>query len=123
MHGFADKKVAAILGRERVASINRRPAGGREVIGSLRDQQGGGSEIIDAALVIRRGDRDDRLRACQRGDAVEVALLDDDVSNRDVVEDGKTIPPIVVRRAELRVAGDSFELFCIETESKITSAD
>ena len=123
VHGFADEKVAAILRSERVAAINRRTAGGREVIGSLRDQQGGGSVIIDPAFVFWRGDRDDRLCACERGDAVDVALLDDDLADRDVVEDGKTIPPIVVRCTELRMASDCFDLLRPGTETEVAPAD
>src|SRR2546425_6105200 len=123
VHRFADEKVAAIVGRECVAAINRRATGGREVIGSLWDQQRGGSEIIDPALVIRAGDRYDRLRPGQQRDAVEVALFEDDMADRDVVEDRKTIPPIIVRRSELRVARNSFELFRLGAESKIASAD
>ena len=110
VHRFADKKIVVVAWTEHVAAIDGRATRGGEVIRRLRDQQRGWREIIDPAFVIRRRDRHNGLDAGEQRLAVEIALLDDDVADRDVVEHGKTIAPIIVRASELGVSGDGFKL-------------
>ena len=110
VHRFADKKITVVVWTERVAAIDGRAARGREVIRRLRDQQRRWGEVINPSFVIRRRDRANGLDAGEQRLAVEIALLDHDVANRDVVEHRKTIAPIIVCAAELGVAGDGFKL-------------
>src|SRR5206468_5760941 len=119
VHRFADEKVSAILRAQRVAAINRRSAGRGEIVRRLGNQQRGRREIIDPPFVVRRGYGDDGLDAGEQRLALEITLLHDDVADRDVVEDRKAVAPVVVSRAELRMTGDGFELFCVWPEPEI----